>query len=100
VYDKKAADCPGQNNPFCVVNIIFCALADNYISAFLNYIVIDLYICVLIRMPYILRELALLFFFFKTGVLIEGFRLSKQVLCCLSHFSSPFCSGYFGDGVT
>jgi hypothetical protein len=29
-----------------------------------------------------------------------GFMLAKQTLCCLSHTSSPFCSGYFGDGVS
>jgi hypothetical protein len=28
-----------------------------------------------------------------------GFVLAKQVLYCLSHTSSPFCSGYFGDGL-
>jgi hypothetical protein len=26
--------------------------------------------------------------------------LEKQALYRLSHTSSPFCSGYFGDGVT
>jgi hypothetical protein len=26
------------------------------------------------------------------------FMLGKQVLYCLSYMSSPFCSGYFGDG--
>jgi hypothetical protein len=30
----------------------------------------------------------------------RGFKLAKQVLCCLSHTSSLFCSGYFGDGQT
>jgi hypothetical protein len=24
--------------------------------------------------------------------------LAKQMFYCLSHTSSPFCSGYFGDG--
>jgi hypothetical protein len=24
---------------------------------------------------------------------------AKQALYCLNHTSSPFCSGYFGDGV-
>jgi hypothetical protein len=28
----------------------------------------------------------------------QGFALAKQVLYCLSHSSSSFCSGYFGDG--
>jgi hypothetical protein len=28
----------------------------------------------------------------------QSFRLAKQVLYCLSHPFSPFCSGYFGDG--
>jgi hypothetical protein len=28
----------------------------------------------------------------------QGFVLTKQVLYCLSHRSSPFCSGCFGDG--
>jgi hypothetical protein len=29
-----------------------------------------------------------------------GFALAKQVLYGLSHTSSPFCAGYFGDGVS
>jgi hypothetical protein len=35
------------------------------------------------------------------GVLIQGFSLTSQALYHLSHTSSssPFCSGYFGDGV-
>jgi hypothetical protein len=28
----------------------------------------------------------------------QSFTFAKQVLCKLSHTSSPFCSGYFGDG--
>jgi uncharacterized membrane protein YiaA len=32
-----------------------------------------------------------------TGVWTQGFMFSKQVLYCLSHISSPFCPGYFGD---
>jgi hypothetical protein len=28
----------------------------------------------------------------------QGFALIKQSLYYLSHTSSPFCSGYFGDG--
>jgi hypothetical protein len=39
------------------------------------------------------------FFFFLVG-LGFGLRPAKQVFYCLSHTSSPFCSGYFGDGVT
>jgi hypothetical protein len=39
------------------------------------------------------------FLFCGTGVWIQGSLLTKQVLYHLSHFSSPFCSGYFGDGV-
>jgi hypothetical protein len=35
-----------------------------------------------------------------TGVWTQGFALGKQVLDCLSHSSSPFLSGYFGDGVS
>jgi hypothetical protein len=33
-----------------------------------------------------------------TGVYTQGFALAKQVLYCLSHTFSPFCSGYFGEG--
>jgi hypothetical protein len=29
----------------------------------------------------------------------QGFTLAKQTLYCLSHTSSAFCSGYFGDEV-
>jgi hypothetical protein len=29
-----------------------------------------------------------------------GFEIAKQVLYHLSHTSSPFCSGYFGDGIS
>jgi hypothetical protein len=35
----------------------------------------------------------------QTGVWIEGFALAKQALYHLSHTSSLFCSGYFGDGI-
>jgi hypothetical protein len=35
-----------------------------------------------------------------TGICAKGFALAKQVLYHLSHFSSPFCSGDFGDGVS
>jgi hypothetical protein len=34
-----------------------------------------------------------------TGVWTQGSTLAKQALYCLSHTSTPFCSGYFGDGV-
>jgi hypothetical protein len=37
-------------------------------------------------------------FFCGTGVWTQGFTLEKQVFYCLSHTSSPFCSGYCGDG--
>jgi hypothetical protein len=30
---------------------------------------------------------------------LRGFVFGKQALYCFSHTSSPFCSGYFGDGV-
>jgi hypothetical protein len=33
------------------------------------------------------------------GFKLKTSNLEKQVLYCLSHTSSPFCSGYFGDGV-
>jgi hypothetical protein len=39
-------------------------------------------------------------FFFFDGIVIgtQGFPLAKQVLCHLTHTSSPICSGYLGDG--
>jgi hypothetical protein len=33
-----------------------------------------------------------------TGAWTQSFTLAKQVLWHLSHTSSPFCSGHFGDG--
>jgi hypothetical protein len=36
----------------------------------------------------------------RTGVLTRGFMLEKLTLYHLNHTSSPFCSGYFGDGVS
>jgi hypothetical protein len=33
------------------------------------------------------------------GILTQGFVFATQVLYCLSHTSSPFYSGYFGDKV-
>jgi hypothetical protein len=42
--------------------------------------------------------LFLFFFFWKTRVWTQGFSLAKQTLYHFSHTSSPFCSGYFGDG--
>jgi hypothetical protein len=39
------------------------------------------------------------FFFGGTGVWTQGFAFANQVFSCLSHNFSPFCSGYFGDGV-
>jgi hypothetical protein len=41
----------------------------------------------------------LVFFFDGTRVWTQDFVLAKQVLYHLSHTSSPFCFGYFGDGV-
>jgi hypothetical protein len=41
-----------------------------------------------------------LFFFGGTVILMQGFVLAKQALYHLCHTSSPFCSGYFGDGVS
>jgi hypothetical protein len=37
------------------------------------------------------------FYFGGTRIGIQSFALAKQVLYCLCHASSPFCSGYFGD---
>jgi hypothetical protein len=37
--------------------------------------------------------------FSGTGIWTWGFMLAKQVFYCLSHRSSPFCSGYFEDGI-
>jgi hypothetical protein len=34
-----------------------------------------------------------------SGVWTQGFIVTKQVLYHLSHITSPFCSGYFGDGI-
>jgi hypothetical protein len=39
-------------------------------------------------------------FFGETGVWTQDFALAKQVLYCLSHSSSPFCSVYFRDEVS
>jgi hypothetical protein len=39
-----------------------------------------------------------LFFFGGTGIWIQGFTLAKQVLYTWATTSSPFYSGYFGDG--
>jgi hypothetical protein len=44
------------------------------------------------------RGIALFYFFFFLFLGL-GFALAKQVLYHLSHTSSPFCSGYFGDKV-
>jgi hypothetical protein len=38
-------------------------------------------------------------FFNEIEVWTQGFTLAKQVLYHLSHASSLFCSGYFGEGV-
>jgi hypothetical protein len=37
------------------------------------------------------------FCLFSTGVWTQGFALSRQMLYCLSHISSPFCSDFFGE---
>jgi hypothetical protein len=34
------------------------------------------------------------------GIWTEDFALTKQTFYSLSHTSSPFCSGYFGDGIS
>jgi hypothetical protein len=39
-----------------------------------------------------------LFFFTRPGFELWEFVLAKQVVCHLSHTSSSFCFGYFGDG--
>jgi hypothetical protein len=36
-------------------------------------------------------------YFCVTEVCTQGFVLVRQALYGLSHVSSPFCSGYFGD---
>jgi hypothetical protein len=51
-------------------------------------------VCVFLRLGAINKVL----FFGGTGVRTHGFTLAKQSLYCLNHTSSPFCSGYFGDG--
>jgi hypothetical protein len=43
------------------------------------------------------RTISFFFFFDGTRVWTQGFVLAKQMLYCLSHSSSPFFSGYFGD---
>jgi hypothetical protein len=42
----------------------------------------------------------IIFFFFLVGLVFElrALHLAKQALYLLSHASSSFCSGYFGDG--
>jgi hypothetical protein len=44
------------------------------------------------------QVLTLLGFFCGTGVWTQDFVLAKPGLYCLSHTSSPICSGYFWDG--
>jgi hypothetical protein len=48
----------------------------------------------------LLLLLLLLLLFWRDWSLNSGFTLVKQVLYYLSHTSSPFCSGNFGDGVS
>jgi hypothetical protein len=43
---------------------------------------------------------AMYLFIGGTGVWIKSLELAKQVLCCVSHTSSPFCFDYFGDRVS
>jgi hypothetical protein len=38
--------------------------------------------------------------FFETRVWTQDLVFAKWVLCHLSHSSSPFCSGYFGDVIS
>jgi hypothetical protein len=38
-------------------------------------------------------------YFEGTGGGTQGFKLVMQALYCLSHTSSPFYFGYFGDGI-
>jgi hypothetical protein len=40
------------------------------------------------------------FFFWWDWGLNSGFEFAKQVLCHVSHTSSPFCSGYFGNVIS
>jgi hypothetical protein len=40
------------------------------------------------------------FLFDGTGIQIQGFEFARQALSHLSHTSSSFCFGYFGDGVS
>jgi hypothetical protein len=35
-----------------------------------------------------------------TGISTQSFMLTQQVLYHLSHTFSPFCSGYFEDGIS
>jgi hypothetical protein len=47
------------------------------------------------------KDLMWLFFFFgDTGVWIQGFIFARQALYSSGHASSPFCSGYFGVGIS
>jgi hypothetical protein len=62
------------------------------ISLFVNY----LFICPLIN--WIIYSFDVSFFFKWDWVWTQSFVLAKQVLYYLSHTSSPFYSGYFGDG--
>jgi hypothetical protein len=42
----------------------------------------------------------LFIYFGGTGIWTQGCKLAKKVLYSLSHASNPFCSAYFGDGVS
>jgi hypothetical protein len=45
-------------------------------------------------------HLSVFFFFYGTGTWTQCFVLAKQALYHLSWTSSPFCYGYFGDGLS
>jgi hypothetical protein len=47
-----------------------------------------------------LQESTTTSFFGRTGVWTQGFMFANQALYCLSLNFSPFCSSYFGDGVS
>jgi hypothetical protein len=46
------------------------------------------------------KGIVLFYLFICLVVVGLGFVLAKQVLCCMNHSNSPFCSGYFGVGVS
>jgi hypothetical protein len=46
------------------------------------------------------RDVSFFFLFGRTGIWTQGFTLAKQTVYHLSHISSPFYSGYFGDRIS